>query len=74
MLNSLHVFTGHNYIGTEHLLLGLLREHEGVAAKVLGSLGADPKNIRTQASYMVLFSLDTLTCIDSLYKYYYFSM
>jgi ATP-dependent Clp protease ATP-binding subunit ClpC len=29
----------HNYIGTEHLLLGLVREDEGVAAKVLGNLG-----------------------------------
>ncbi len=39
---------GHNYIGTEHLLLGLLREGEGVAARVLENLGADPSNIRTQ--------------------------
>ncbi|TVU16232.1 hypothetical protein EJB05_39784, partial [Eragrostis curvula] len=37
---------GHNYIGSEHLLLGLLREGEGVAARVLESLGADPNNIR----------------------------
>lgn len=41
---------GHNYIGSEHLLLGLLREGEGVAARVLENLGADPTNIRTQAS------------------------
>ncbi|KAL0318971.1 UNVERIFIED_CONTAM: ATP-dependent Clp protease ATP-binding subunit ClpACD4B, chloroplastic [Sesamum angustifolium] len=41
---------GHNYIGSEHLLLGLLREGEGVAARVLENLGADPSNIRTQAS------------------------
>ncbi|KAG6686098.1 hypothetical protein I3843_11G001200 [Carya illinoinensis] len=39
---------GHNYIGSEHLLLGLLREGEGVAARVLENLGADPSNIRTQ--------------------------
>jgi ATP-dependent Clp protease ATP-binding subunit ClpC len=39
---------GHNYIGTEHLLLGLLREGEGVAARVLENLGADPAKIRTQ--------------------------
>lgn len=45
MLNVL----GHNYIGSEHLLLGLLREGEGVAARVLENLGADPNNIRTQA-------------------------
>ena len=45
---SLSTFTGHNYIGTEHLLLGLLREGEGVAARVLENLGADPSNIRTQ--------------------------
>ncbi len=39
---------GHNYIGTEHILLGLLREGEGVAARVLETLGADPSKIRTQ--------------------------
>ncbi|XP_062204003.1 chaperone protein ClpC2, chloroplastic-like [Phragmites australis] len=44
---------GHNYIGSEHLLLGLLREGEGVAARVLESLGADPSNIRTQVIRMI---------------------
>ncbi|ONM17901.1 Double Clp-N motif-containing P-loop nucleoside triphosphate hydrolase superfamily protein [Zea mays] len=44
---------GHNYVGSEHLLLGLLREGEGVAARVLESLGADPNNIRTQVIRMV---------------------
>lgn len=39
---------GHNYIGTEHVLLGLLREGEGVAARVLETLGADPQKIRSQ--------------------------
>ena len=39
---------GHNYIGTEHILLGLLREGEGVAAQVLVKLGADPGRIRQQ--------------------------
>jgi ATP-dependent Clp protease ATP-binding subunit ClpA len=48
-------FPGHNYIGSEHLLLGLLREGEGVAARVLENLGADPSNIRTQASIMFSF-------------------
>ena len=48
-------FLGHNYIGSEHLLLGLLREGEGVAARVLENLGADPTNIRTQASIMFSF-------------------
>ncbi|KAL5192233.1 Chaperone protein ClpC, chloroplastic [Glycine soja] len=47
---------GHNYIGSEHLLLGLLREGEGVAARVLENLGADPTNIRTQASIMPSFT------------------
>ncbi len=41
---------GHNYIGSEHLLLGLLREGEGVAARVLENLGADTSNIRTQVT------------------------
>src|SRR6266568_4567874 len=39
---------GHNYIGTEHILLGLIREGEGVAAQVLVRLGADPSRIRQQ--------------------------
>src|SRR5215468_3970262 len=37
---------GHNYIGTEHILLGLIREGEGVAAQVLVKLGADPNRVR----------------------------
>ncbi|KAG6390715.1 hypothetical protein SASPL_148459 [Salvia splendens] len=41
---------GHNYIAPEHLLLGLLREGDGVAARVQENLGADMSNIRTQAS------------------------
>ena len=39
---------GHNYIGTEHMLLGLVREGEGVAAQVLMSLGADLSRVRQQ--------------------------
>ncbi|MDQ2728216.1 MAG: ATP-dependent Clp protease ATP-binding subunit [Actinomycetota bacterium] len=39
---------GHNYIGTEHMLLGLVREGEGVAAQVLVSLGADLSKVRQQ--------------------------
>ena len=38
----------HNYIGTEHILLGLIREGEGVAARVLVKLGADPSRVRQQ--------------------------
>ena len=37
---------GHNYIGTEHILLGLIREGEGVAAQVLTKLGADLNTVR----------------------------
>jgi ATP-dependent Clp protease ATP-binding subunit ClpC len=44
---------GHNYIGTEHILLGLLREGEGVASRVLETLGADMQKIRTQVIRMV---------------------
>src|SRR6266480_2743672 len=39
---------GHNYIGTEHILLGLIREGEGVAAQVLVKLGADLNRVRQQ--------------------------
>jgi len=38
---------GHNYIGTEHILLGLIREGEGVAAQVLTKLGADLDRVRS---------------------------
>jgi len=39
---------GHNYIGTEHLLLGLIREGEGVAARVLENLGVDLSKVKSQ--------------------------
>ncbi|GAF75955.1 unnamed protein product, partial [marine sediment metagenome] len=38
----------HDYIGTEHILLGLVREGEGVAAAVLMGLGLDPSRIRAE--------------------------
>ncbi len=44
---------GHNYIGTEHILLGLNREGEGVASQVLQMLGADPSSIREQVLRML---------------------
>jgi ATP-dependent Clp protease ATP-binding subunit ClpA len=44
---------GHNYIGTEHLLLGLVREGEGVAAQVLVKLGADQARVRQQVSQLL---------------------
>ena len=44
---------GHNYIGTEHLLLGLIREGEGVAARVLENLGVDLSKVRTQIIRML---------------------
>src|SRR5687767_8661346 len=44
---------GHNYIGTEHLLLGLVREGEGIAAGVLESLGVNLEKVRTQVITVV---------------------
>ena len=44
---------GHTYIGTEHLLLGLIREGEGVAAQVLHNLGADLEKVRTQVTSQI---------------------
>ena len=44
---------GHNYIGTEHLLLGLLREGEGVAAQVLTNLGGDLSSVRQTVMQML---------------------
>lgn len=43
----------HNYIGTEHLLLGLIREGEGVAARVLTNLGVDPTKVRVQTTSLL---------------------
>ncbi len=44
---------GHNYIGTEHLLLGLIREGEGVAARVLENLGVDLNKVRSNVVKML---------------------
>ncbi|MCE1246576.1 MAG: ATP-dependent Clp protease ATP-binding subunit [Firmicutes bacterium] len=43
----------HNYIGTEHLLLGLVKEGEGVAARVLSNLGVDPGKIRAEITKLL---------------------
>jgi ATP-dependent Clp protease ATP-binding subunit ClpA len=43
----------HNYIGTEHILLGLLREKEGVAARVLETLGITIEEVRTQVAGII---------------------
>ncbi len=43
----------HNYIGTEHLLLGLVREGEGVAAKVLHKLGVELEKVRDAVEYII---------------------
>jgi hypothetical protein len=43
----------HNYIGTEHILLGLVAEGEGVAAKVLGSLGVELENVRKAVELVI---------------------
>ena len=44
---------GHNYIGTEHILLGLIREEEGVATRILLDLDADPEKIRTEVMQLL---------------------
>ena len=43
----------HNYIGTEHVLLGLVRESDGVAARVLNSLGIELKKVRTSVEFII---------------------
>jgi ATP-dependent Clp protease ATP-binding subunit ClpC len=43
----------HNYIGTEHLLLGLVRETEGVAARVLANLGVDVARVRSAVEFII---------------------
>jgi ATP-dependent Clp protease ATP-binding subunit ClpC len=44
---------GHDYIGTEHILLGLIREGDGVAAQVLVKLGADLNRVRQQVIQLI---------------------
>jgi len=44
---------GHEYVGTEHILLGLIREGEGVAAQVLVKQGADLDRVRQQVTQLV---------------------
>ena len=51
---------GHNYIGTEHLLLGLLREGEGIAASVLDSFGITLERARTETVHILSQSTGTL--------------
>src|ERR671938_1739478 len=43
----------HNYIGTEHLLLGLVREGEGVAAKVLANMGVELNKVRSAVEFII---------------------
>ena len=43
----------HNYIGTEHILLGLVREPDGVAAKVLGTLGVELNKVRSAVEFII---------------------
>ena len=43
----------HNYIGTEHLLLGLVREGDGVAAKVLNNLGVELSKVRSAVEFII---------------------
>jgi len=56
---------GHNYIGTEHLLLGLIREGEGVAARVLENLSIDLTKVRTQVIRMLGETADVGTGANS---------
>ncbi len=44
---------GHNYIGTEHILLGLIREEEGVATRILLDLDADPEKVRAEVMHLL---------------------
>ena len=47
---------GHSYIGTEHLLLGLVRENQGVAARVLSEFDVDPEKVRSEVTRLVQHS------------------
>src|SRR5437667_6491615 len=49
----------HNYVGTEHLLLGLLREQEGVAAQVLMNLGLKLEDVREEVLNLLGHNMDS---------------
>ena len=55
----------HNYIGTEHILLGLIHEGEGVAAKSLESLGISLEGVRSQVEEIIL-KMPALACVYQL--------
>ena len=59
----------HGWIGTEHLLLGLLDEEEGVGAKALVELGVDPEAVRAQVVEIVGPGQDPAPYIGSTAKY-----
>jgi ATP-dependent Clp protease ATP-binding subunit ClpC len=46
-------FLGHNYVGTEQILIGLIRQETGIAAKVLKSMGVNLKNVRTEVEKII---------------------
>ena len=54
----------HNYIGTEHLLLGLVREGEGIAAQVLKNLGVELNKVRSAVEFII--GRPRLSCIHSV--------
>ena len=58
----------HNFVGTEHLLLGLIREGEGIAANVLTNLGLDLEVIRQTVESMVAAPGSTLTLGEMIPK------
>lgn len=60
---------GHNYIGTEHLLLGLTRESEGVAAHVLGNLDVDPDRVWREVVRMLGEEPEDLDRVESEMEY-----
>lgn len=60
---------GHNYIGTEHILLGLIREGEGVAGRVLGNLNVDLTELRNQV--LILYGITTVKAYKLQSKSFY---
>jgi ATP-dependent Clp protease ATP-binding subunit ClpA len=57
---------GHNYVGTEHILLGLIREGDGVALQVLNDLGVDPETVRQEVIDLLLSDLLDRINVNSL--------
>ena len=63
--NKIAINLGHNYIGTEHLLYGLVKEGAGIASKVLESQGVTPEKVAKEIEILIGVNQNNLEIIDN---------